>query len=156
MTLENFDSSILVLITGAITILASVLVQVMVNRQKRNDFLKEKSWDQFQALVDSLSSLSIYVDKALDPFDYLDGEKKEVDVSRVFKCFTVLKEAQSYAYMTGRGSLIKAYNELYDLLDSIEKYHDRDGWELNVRMRYQKITPLSINLIKEISRFMGS
>ena len=156
MTLEGIDSSILVLMTGAMTILASVLAQVMINRQKRNDFLKEKSWDKFQVLVDSLSSLSIYVDKALDSFDYLNGEKKEVDVSQVFESFAVMKEAQSYVYMTGRNSLIRAYNELYDLLDSIEKYYDKDGWELNLRMRYQKITPLSINLIKEISRFMGS
>ena len=156
MTLGSIDSSILVLMTGAMTILASVLAQVMINRQKRNDFLKEKSWDKFQVLVDSLSSLSIYVDKALDSFDYLNGEKKEVDVSQVFESFAVMKEAQSYVYMTGRNSLIRAYNELYDLLDSIEKYYDKDGWELNLRMRYQKITPLSINLIKEISRFMGS
>ena len=156
MTLEGIDSSILVLMTGAMTILASVLAQVMINRQKRNDFLKEKSWDKFQVLVDSLSSLSIYVDKALDSFDYLNGEKKEVDVSQVFESFAVMKEAQSYVYMTGRNSLIRAYNELYDLLDSIEKYYDKDGWELNLRMRYQKITPLSINLIKEMSRFMGS
>ena len=156
MTLGSIDSSILVLMTGAMTILASVLAQVMINRQKRNDFLKEKSWDKFQVLVDSLSSLSIYVDKALDSFDYLNGEKKEVDVSQVFESFAVMKEAQSYVYMTGRNSLIRAYNELYDLLDSIEKYYDKDGWELNLRMRYQKITPLSINLIKEMSRFMGS
>ena len=154
--MDDFSTVLIALTASAITALATVFVQIIINRQKRNDFLKEKSWDRLQALVESLSTLSIYIDNVMDPSNRFHSQKNDIDFALIMSHFEVMKQSQSYVYMTGSAALIKAFNHLYVTFQFIEKYHDKDGWELNVRMKYEQLPPQSVLLIKRISKFMRS
>lgn len=92
----------------------------------------------------------------MDLSNRFHSQKNDIDFVLIMSHFEVMKQSQSYVYMTGSAALINAFNHLYVTFQFIEKYHDKDGWELNVRMRDEQLPFQSIILIKRISKFMRS
>ena len=149
--MEITESVVLVLITASATIMASVAAQMVVNKQKRNDYLKEKCWDGLHGLVESLSEVGNHLDNALNPWD-----DTKVDFELLHRSFESMLRAQSYVYMTGRKDLITNYVQLYENLEFIEKHSSNKTWEVNVRMRYNQLPSKAVAMIMSISRFMSS
>ena len=66
-----------------------------------------------------------------------------------------MNDAQPYIFLTGKRDVIRAFMKLYSTLEFIESKSSQPNWELNVKMRYNRLPDQSVTLIKSISSFMG-
>ena len=148
--MDGLNDILLIFVTASATIVASVVTQILMGRQKRNNFLKQKSWGPLLQLVTSLSKIGNHLDKALNPWD-----KTTVNLGIVHECFQEMVAAQPYVYMTGRNEIIKSFTTLYLTLDFIESQSSQSNWDLNVKNRFNELPGHSMSLIKSISFFMS-
>lgn len=151
MALENIDSIVLVIITGTMTILASLLTQIVVNRQKRNDYLKEKTWDNLLQLVESISQTQ-------DRFKilYEEHERSDYYLPCIEDNLEVMKTSQPYIYMTGKRSLITAFSDLHETISGLQAHLDNECYNQDYNNYVAKLLPQCDAVVQEVSEFMRS
>lgn len=141
--------------TNIITLVASLIAQVMIGRRERSTFLKEREWDALLELVDSLSRLAIHLE---DVHEKTRRKMKYHDVSldEVVSCREALIKVQPYVYMTGDSKMIKSFVELLQLTDDMIIYEGRKMEVPNYRIYANRLDGSLFSLIGAVSRFMGN
>ncbi len=145
---ELMDSIYLVVITGALTIAASVTTQLVINRQKRSDFLKEKEWNTLLRLSDIITDLWIHVFNGTRPL-----VKEGVDNNCIINCFEEMSNAQAYIMMTGKRNIIESYWLLYESMQYVTEHYQNKAYESVIKMQYDEIKNEALVLVKSIAQF---
>ena len=148
---ELINNICLVLITGVLTIVASITTQIVINRQKRSDFLKEKEWGPLLSLSSALTDLWLHAFNATGPFN-----KEKVDDNMIIICFEEMKKAEAYIMLTGKKKIIGSFWILYQSMQCISEHYLDNSYKSLIQMHYETIKTEAMTVVKNISSFLRS